>query len=563
MADPIAQTFLIEKSKAPNGYFVKSIKLFFKTKPTSADINSPVIMSIVTTENGIPTGKTVDWGTATVYTKQIVVSDNPHYLDSTTWTKFTFSAPVYLQSDVLYAFTLRAPTNEYEVWGAVMSDNAVPSTVKNSPADATPANPTKISKTPFVGNVFLSQNASTWDPELNSCLMFTIDRCKFDTSVSRDIQFVIPKKLPEGMLTMDSLAYYANANSFVAGLTETSDRKLFVDAFNVTTSDLVPSGTSLNYNYASTLVDGTVTSNLPFTPGKYGAAMPKDIFLSDGKGSRILDPNTHTSFSVYTTLSSADNHVSPMISDYQLSTYAVRNVINDCGLYNGQITLVSGGSGYNANTTSVTFSAPTGTNGTQATGTATIANGSIIQINVTNPGSGYIETPTITITDANTTPGSGVSVAIIGETSSSGGNAIAKYVSKRVTLATSFESGDLNVFLTAYRPVGSDIHVYYKIQNKNDTQDFNDGAWQLMTPINSSDTLFSSNRNDLYEYIFAPGTNGSAQGYVSYTSTNGDSYVTFNQFAIKIVMRTNDTTNPPIIKDMRTLALPADVDLVV
>jgi hypothetical protein len=119
------------------------------------------------------------------------------------------------------------------------------------------------------------------------------------------------------------------------------------------------------------------------------------------------------------------------------------------------------------------------------------------------------------------------------------------------------------VFLTAYRPVGSDIHVYYKIQNQNDTQNFNDSAWQLMTPINSSETLFSSNRNDLYEYVFAPGTNGSPQGYVSYTSTNGDSYVTFNQFAIKIVMRTNDSTNPPIIKDMRTLALPADVDLVV
>lgn len=563
MADPIAQTFLIEKSKAPNGYFAKSIKLFFKSKPTSGDLNLPVILSIVSTENGIPTGKIVDWATSTVYSSQIKVSNTPHYLDSTTWTEFNFPAPIYLQSDVLYAFTLKAPTNEFEVWGAVMSDDAIPSTVKNSPTDPTPANPTKISKTPLVGNVFLSQNASTWDPELNSSLMFTLERCKFQTNTPKTIRFVVPKKLPEGFLTLDSISYYANANNFISAFTPVSDVKIYADAFNVTTSDLVPSATSLKYNYDSTLVDGTVTPQTTITPGKYGGAMPTDILLSDGKGKRVLDPNTHTSFSVYSTLNSVDDHVTPMISDYQLSVYAVRNIINDCELSEGQISIVSGGTGYNANTTSVTFSAPTGTNGIQATGTVSVANGSIIKINVTNPGSGYIETPEITITDANTSPGTGVSLAVTGETSSSGGNAAAKYITKKVTLATNYESGDLAVFMSAYRPVGTDIHVYYKIQNQNDTQDFNDSPWQLMTPINSSGTLYSANRNNVYEYTFSPGQDNAPQGYVTYTSTNGQTYSTFNQFAIKIVMRTNDSTNPPIIYDMRTLALPADVDVTV
>ena len=563
MADPIAQSFLIEKTNYPNGCFLKSIKLFFKQKAPSSDISVPVMLSIVSTENGLPTEKKLDYSTSIVYTRDIRTSNTPHYLDSSTWTEFGFPAPVYIQPDVLYAFTIKAPTNDYEVWCSTMGDDANPSSVKNLPTDATPANPAKISKTPFIGNVFLSQNGLTWSPELNSCLMFTIDRCKFDTSATRDIQFVVPKKLPESFLTIDSYGYYANANSFLPAFVNTSNEKLYVDAFNVSTSDFLPTTTTLNYSYTSTLTDGTTTSSTDISPGKYGSVMPVDILLSDGNGKRVLDPNTHTSFSVNASLSSLNDAVSPIITDAATAVYAIRNVINDCGLTSDQITIVSGGAGYNANTTSITFSEPTGLNGVQATGTVTVANGEIISINVVSPGSGYIETPSLTITDANTTPGSGVSVAIVGETSSSGGNAVAKYVTKKVTLNTDYESGDLNVYLTAYRPVGSDIHVYYKIQNKNDDQLFKDSAWQLMTPINSTDSLFSANRQDLYEYAFAPGTNGGAQGYVSYISTNGNTYTTFNQFAIKIVMRASDTTNPPFIKNMRTIALPADVDVVV
>lgn len=564
MADPIAQTFLLEKSNFPNGYFLKSIKLFFKKKPTATEANSPVLLSIVTTENGIPTGKIVDWSSTEVYTRNIKVSDNPHYLDSTTWTEFDFKAPVYLQSDVLYAFTLRAPTNEYEVWGASMGDDAIPSSVKNLPTDPTPSNPTKISKTPFIGAVFLSQNASTWAPELNSCLMFTLERCKFTKNTPTSIQFVVPKKLPESFLTLDSLAYYANANSFVAGMTTTHNQKIYVDAFNITTSDLVPSTTKLDYRYTSTLIDGTTSSSQVINPGKNGVAMPTDILLSDGKGIRVLDPNTHTSFSMYADLFTNDDAVSPIISDQQTAVYTTKNIINDCGLSSDIITVTTGGSGYNVYTTYITFDPPTTPDGIQATGGLTIdQNGSVIEVFLTNPGSGYIETPTATIIDANTTPGSGATVVITGETSSSGGNAIAKYVTKKVTLSAAQESGDLNVYLTAYRPVGTNIHVYYKIQNQNDTQNFSDGDWQLMTPINNSDSLFSASRSDLYEYVFAPGTDGIAQGYATYTSKNGNTYSSFNQFSIKIVLRAKDTTNPPLVKDMRALALPADVDSVV
>ena len=228
------------------------------------------------------------------------------------------------------------------------------------------------------------------------------------------------------------------------------------------------------------------------------------IYLNDNNGERKLQANSTTSFSMYAYLSSTDNTVSPIISDAGASLYAIQYNINNCELSNSVITVVNGGAGYNANTTSVTISTPTGKGAVQAYATANIVGGVIQSIYITTngEGSGYIETPNITITDANTTPGTGASVIVSGETSSQGGPASTKYFTKKVVLDAGFDSGDLNVYVTAYRPVNSDILVYYKILNRQDTQKFEDGSWQLMTKTQSSDTLYSQSRSDLYEFSF-------------------------------------------------------------
>ena len=187
-------------------------------------------------------------------------------------------------------------------------------------------------------------------------------------------------------------------------------------------------------------------------------------------------------------------------------------------------------------------------------------NGTINSIYFTQPGSGYITTPTISVVDANSTPGTGATLTVAGETSNHGGPAAVRYVTKKVVLDPGFDSGDLNVYLTAYRPVNTDIQVYYKILNRNDTQKFEDGSWQLMTKTNNCDSKYSQSRDDLIEYTFAPGTNGVDQGYISYTSKNGQTYTTFSQFAIKVVMTTSDKTTVPFASDMRTIALPSNVN---
>ena len=554
--DPVAQTFIIDGANYPNGVFLNDIKLFFRTKPSDS---SPITLSIVGTLNGYPNGSTLDHSVVTLSQDKVNISENPHYLDSSTYTTFTFNAPVYISPNSLYAFILKSNSNQYTMWTAANGDTAVTSSTKNLPTDATPTTVTKIGSAPYVGSLFLSQNSQTWTAEQNQGLMFVINQCVFNTSVTPSIQFVVPKKLPQRTLIEQSVNYYLNANSISSSIDAVSNTDILVDAFNVTTTDFIPTTTNVSYNYNAMLTSGTTTATTNITPGKYGTSASDNIYLNDGQGERKLFANATQTFSLYTQLSSSDSSVSPIISDAGLTTYAITWNINNCPLSNSLITLINGGSGYNANTTSVTISSPTGSGASQAYASANIVGGVIQSIYITTPGSGYITTPTISIVDANSSPGTGASANIAGETSSSGGPAIAKYVSKKVVLDAGNDSGDLNVYLTAYRPVNTDINVYYKILNRSDTQSFESSSWQLMTKTNSSGSSYSQTRTDLYEYTFAPGTLGVDQGYVSYTSTNGQTYTTFSQFAIKVVLTTTDNTAVPFVSDVRAIALPANV----
>jgi len=553
--DPVAQTFEISTDNYPNGLFLNSIKVFFASKPAD---NSPITLSIVGTLNGYPNGSTLDHSIVTLTPDQIKVSQTPQYLDPTAYTEFEFSAPVYIQPNTLYAFILKSNSDGYNVWTAASGDIALTSSVKNLPTDPNPSVITKIGSAPYIGALFLSQNSQTWTADQNQDLMFVMDNCVFNTSVQPTVEFVVPNKLPHCTLVDQSLNYFNNANNVPNTVTTISSTNSYVDAFNVTTTDFVPTATGIEYQYNATLTSGTMTGFTSITPGKYGTSTPDNIYLNDGQGERVLIANSNSSFIVEATLSSNDPFVSPVISDAGLSTFAINWNINNLSLSNNLINIINGGTGYSNSNVAVTISAPTGKNAVQATAVANLnSTGNVISISVTGGGQGYLTTPTITITGSNT---SQATANVTGETSPYGGPATAKYVTKKVVLAPGNDSGDLNVTVTAYRPVNTDINVYYKILSRNDTQTFESGNWQLMTKTNSSDNNYSQSRSDLQDYTFAPGTNGTDQGYVSYVSSNGQTYTSFSQFAIKIVLTSTDKTAVPFATSLQAIALPSNVN---
>jgi hypothetical protein len=495
----------------------------------------------------------------TLTAENINVSNNPHYLDPTTYTVFKFPAPVYLESNKLYSLIVKCPSsNEYTIYTAENGDTALASSVKNLPTDPTPATITKISAAPYVGSLFVSQNSQTWTADQNESMMFTIDRCVFSVGTQPTLQFVVPNRLPYRKLTEQDISYYLSPNTINTNISSAANTNVIVDAFNISTSDFVPGSTTLSYSYGATLNSTkTAAPTQGVNPGKFGTPMYDDIYLNDGLGERVLVANSNTSFSLYAVMSTVDNAVSPMISDDGLGVYTIGWNINNLELSNSMITIANGGSGYNVNTTSVTITSANGF-GSGATATANVVGGVIRNINITNGGSGYATTPTITVADANSSPGTGATITVGGETSSSGGNGIARYITKKVILDQGFDSGDLRVYFTAYRPVNTNIYVYYKILSRSDTQTFDSGKWQLMTLINNTDSLYSQTRDGTYEFVAAPGADSVAQNYVEYISNvNGQTYNNFSQFAIKVVLATSDKTAVPFLTDIRAIALPS------
>ena len=150
-----------------------------------------------------------------------------------------------------------------------------------------------------------------------------------------------------------------------------------------------------------------------------------------------------------------------------------------------------------------------------------------------------------------------------------GGNSEARYITRIVTLADGQDAEDLRVYLTAYKPSGSNIFVYYKILAAEDNDTMADVRWIPME-LNEAQgftaaTRYSSseNKDDFLELTYdvpnytntaRSGANNST-GVIEYRNSARARYVGYKYFAIKIVLVNGASTNPPRVKDMRAIAL--------
>lgn len=82
------------------------------------------------------------------------------------------------------------------------------------------------------------------------------------------------------------------------------------------------------------------------------------------------------------------------------------------------------------------------------------------------------------------------------------GNAYSKHVTTKVNLQDDNFAEDLIVYLTAIRPVGTDLKVYAKLYNKNDTDAFDDKDWTLLEYENNSSGIYSANGSHLVELSY-------------------------------------------------------------
>jgi hypothetical protein len=162
---------------------------------------------------------------------------------------------------------------------------------------------------------------------------------------------------------------------------------------------------------------------------------------------------------------------------------------------------------------------------------------------------------TLTTTDTNISPivnlsklsgalaGHLINNDVTGETNSYGGNALAKYETKPVTLISSVSANSLRVWLDLNLQYGTYVQVYYKILNNYDGAAFTSRPWVKMPdPVYQ----YVTNTTDYIEHAWA--LDGIT--YTSGTST----YPNFNTFAIKVVMLTSNLAIVPNCQNLRVIA---------
>jgi hypothetical protein len=511
--DPLAQTFLVDQTFHPSGVMITGIRLLIK----SADPNIPMEVQLRPVVNGFPHSSAVIPGSDVVVNASDcnlcseeslaavnAAGDNP-LDDATLYTQVDFSGPVFLQQGAEYCVVLMANSVKYQVYVSRMGDKLL-------------GTERLISSQPYLGVLFKSQNSTTWNPIQEEDLTFRILYADFDISEDANIEFQL-----------------SASNAISANVP--------LDTFYISSGNLLLPNTSVDALFATTTSTGVKEGNKVIP-------LDQNIYFDDTLGRRVAT-STASSFKLRLLLSSLNRDISPVIDMDRLSLLAIENLVNNLPLSNSSLVVVSSSNNWiTAANLTVTISGGGGSGANAYIANTQIDSNNRVLANVVVDlgGSGYTTTPTVTITGNNTIT---ANVQVIGEDRSSGGPAWGRYVTRKVTLADGLDAGDFRVFFEAYKPSNAGIYVYYKILSADDADVFDNKGYQLMTIVRGA-TNVSLNQDDWKDFVHAPGTGNVAADRVQYGS-----FVSFKNFAIKIVMTSTDTTKVPRIRDFRVVALPS------
>ena len=508
--DPIAQSFYVDGDVYPEGFFCPSIDLYFKNKGE----NLPITVQVRPMDGGFPHSTDIlPDGQISLLTDQVSVSERPNAQNSQTRTRFTFPSPVYLAPDAEYAFVILTNDYGYDLWVSEVGQKEI-------------GTERLVSSQPYLGTLFKSQSGRTFTAHQDEDVMFSVNKCVFDSSGS--IVFNEEKK------ANNRVPYLSNDSSYIAN-TE-------YDFFHmISQSDILP-GTYVDYYYRSTsnatgILD---TSYNEFKPNRNTLITERKIIYGD---------NYTTSFNVQMQLSTDNPDISPVVHYDKQSLVMIQNHINNMGITNGIIAIANTGNGYGNN--SLTFSSSS--TGVRANGwiIANSVTGAIESVIIDNPGSGYFDNVSVTISGT----GTGGSILVNAETDKSGGPADARYISQTIPLKDGFDAGDLRCIVTAVKPAAANVQVYYKVRNKLDPDPIEDKNWVKF--VQSTNIYDYSTTYDPIEYEFRPSMNSNNITYSTDTAT----YKTFNEFKLKVVLASSSTLyqDVPFLYDIRCSALPADV----
>ena len=617
MGDPIAQTFLVNTLQSSRisgtGAFITKLDLFFSTKDSAL----PVIVEIreVDPATGFPTLRAVPYGQAIVASSLVNTST-----DGSKPTPFYFPAPVYLLNDREYAFVVipGGSNPNYRVFTARIGDNDM-------------LTDNRITAQPASGMLWISSNDRAFSAIQEEDMKYRLYMAKFNKAVTGTIvvknenrdyltianqsaalhhvgEQVHGSTLIRGTFANTKTLSVANNTTFAQGVVSGATgiitsfsantltirdvttavkfkgkERIRIRTNNATTGGIVGNSTGVvistttpigfvtyydAVNYANTHLHlsntSFINSGAAFTNNRTFTA---DTFIrgqSNGYTARIV------------TLNRLQGDVFKLTTDYLQPSNTTISATTKMALSNS--TRDTSYVALNINT-DTEFTAPrfilsrsveSNTSASSSSFSAARSGEFKITLNSnSNLSSPAVDLRRTSICMVENLINSNSAIGSSEDGVKTGGNAKARYISRRVTLADGQDAEDLRVYVTAYKPSGAGVHVYYKALNREDSDTFADSKWIPMSLVTdagyTSSSRYSSSEDteDFLELAYEVSSYSSAyksganttNGIIEYRNTLGARYTGFKYFAIKIVLSHTTSTRVPRIRDFRAIAL--------
>lgn len=571
--DPLAQTFSLNAGADVPGAFVTSIDVFLRSVPetTSQYANVDIQLQIRNVIAGVPERDMIS-NQHRVYKSAASCRTALTGMVTTNLTSvlahpvtFTFDEPIYLANGVDYAMVLISDCDEYEAYVASTYDPVLGSESK------------RVSKQPATGSLFLSQNGSTWTPKQNQDLAYRIYTAKFKTSGAANFYSQPCEKFLHNRPNTLSVDLNSNTRFRVAHMNHGLGQGDFVNMEGITETAYRGVDWSIIQAAANVVVD-------PDQQGYY-VALASGAFTSKGSfGNAAIQTNRAQPFDQATMMFVDDQFENTSIK-YKGSfvsglSWAEIDRTGEVGedprfdIDNNPIPLGNDVTHFfnkprylgnteqvfksispiNANSASVVIGAEFVTNQRSTFGGVNAV--TAIALGFMSDVTPLIDTQTIGMTvlnniiDNQVDSANEVAVAAtrnkpadwVSETSPLSGSSPSKHITKVVQLTQG--SGGLRVFIDAYVPPLANIVVYYRTGEQSD-EDLYKKSW---TEINSENSPLkntwvaneTTQKYNEYKYLIG-GQNGTLPDFVS--------------FQLKVVMKTSNTCQSPILNSLRAIAL--------
>lgn len=567
-SDPIAQTFSVSVQDGVEGIFVTKLDLYFASKSSSYGVE--IQIREVDNLTAYITNKIIPYSRVRKSSSEINTSE-----DGTVATTFTFSCPLFLMNNKTYAITAIPEGNNPDttLWTSRLGEIDL----------ITGAN---VQKQPFTGVMFLSSNDRTWSPIQDEDFKFELYRASFNTGVTGNL--VLANEDEEFFTVASPSSPFDKVGDIVHGETRLevnvsggtiniTDKIVGDDsgAVGIVTyvsgSSVRVKGLAIDTKFnngeditvtdsgdVTTGVTGTITSiSVPTAKvNLYRVFSDDNIFLklSNSSGNFIVGEELKSQIQGKTcTISSIDDKPFNLI-DMETSALSFNRTRINWFLKtteNNTLGLSFTKANINTNNEFVTekeirsLSNESGTKSLQSKAemsSTTEFLSPVVDLNRT-----YNVFVHNLINNDST-----------GEDGVEGGNALARYISPTVTLREGQDAEDIIVRLTAYKPPATDIKIYYKILNGEDSDTIESITWNEMR-IATKSSVFSSaaNTEDFieFEYGLPEDVLTGPNAEVQYTNSQGIVFTGYKYFKFKIVMLSTSSGSIPRCQDFRSIAL--------